>query len=447
MNLLQVSWKNSWNKSLSSALSIILIAFGVGLLSVLVLFQNQFSEQFDKNQAGIGMVVGAKGSPLQLILNAMFHVDAPTGNIKIEDAAFLFNKKNPFIETAVPLSVGDSYTSYRIIGTNHDILELYTDQLQEGRLWVENMEVTIGAQVAQELKLSLGDRFYSSHGFNEGDLTHDEGEKFEVVGILEAHGSVIDKLILTSTESIWAVHEGHQHEDDDHQHDHAHDGSENHEHDHPHEHDRDHNHAHMPMDSLQSANGATKSFLDYPKKDITSVLIRFKDDKKKAIPVINMPRGITENTPLMATAPTYELNKLMANVGSGIKALRYLAILIAIISALSIFISLYNNLRERKHELAMMRVAGAKPFQLFAIILFEAMIIGTIGAIIGWLLAHVSMIFISSLLHHQFHYGLDAWKMYPAEMMIIGATILISIFAGLFPAWKAYNTDIIKNLS
>jgi len=431
MNLLNVSWKNIWSNPLSTILSLILIAFGVGLLSLLILFQDQFSKQFEKNQAGIGMVVGAKGSPLQLILNSMFHVDAPTGNIDVEDATFLFNDKNPFIKQAVPLSVGDSYKSFRIIGTNRNILNLYSDKLQSGTLWESDMEVTIGAQVAEETGLKLGDLFFSSHGFNDGDLEHDEGEKFKVVGILAAHGSVVDKLILTNTESIWAVHEGHDHGEDTHAgHDHDHDSP-------------------ASLDTTNSVKQYTSkelSFLNHPEKAITSVLVQFNEDKKRAIPVINMPRNITENTPLLATPPTYELNKFLANVGSLLKAVSYLAILIAIISAFSIFISLYNKLRSRKHELAMMRVAGGKPSQLFSLILLEAIIIGIIGSIIGLVLAHFSMMFISSLLNNQFHYGLDAWKLHPMEAGLFCLTILISIIAGIIPAIKAYRTDIVKNL-
>jgi len=373
MNLLNVSWKNIWSNPLSTILSLILIAFGVGLLSLLILFQDQFSKQFEKNQAGIGMVVGAKGSPLQLILNSMFHVDAPTGNIDVEDATFLFNDKNPFIKQAVPLSVGDSYKSFRIIGTNRNILNLYSDKLQSGTLWESDMEA----------------------------------------------------------ESIWAVHEGHDHGEDTHAgHDHDHDSP-------------------ASLDTTNSVKQYTSkelSFLNHPEKAITSVLVQFNEDKKRAIPVINMPRNITENTPLLATPPTYELNKFLANVGSLLKAVSYLAILIAIISAFSIFISLYNKLRSRKHELAMMRVAGGKPSQLFSLILLEAIIIGIIGSIIGLVLAHFSMMFISSLLNNQFHYGLDAWKLHPMEAGLFCLTILISIIAGIIPAIKAYRTDIVKNL-
>lgn len=159
-----------------------------------------------------------------------------------------------------------------------------------------------------------------------------------------------------------------------------------------------------------------------------------------------MPRNINENTPLMATAPAYELNKLLANVGAGIKSLAYLAYLIAFISALSIFISLYNNLKERMPELAIMRTSGASPMQLFMMIIFEALIISFIGAIIGILLAHVAVYLLSGLLHNQFHYGLNAFQLYREELWILLITIAISVIAAIIPAMKAYKTDVIKSL-
>lgn len=428
MNLVYLSWKNMWNKSWSSILSIILIAFGVGLLSLMILFQNQFSEQFEKNQAGIDMVLGAKGSPLQLILNAMFHVDAPTGNIKIGDAKFAFNPKHPFIEDAIPLSLGDSYKTFRIVGTNHDILKLYPTKIKEGSLWKNGMEVTIGEQVARETGLKIGDHFFSSHGYNAGDLEHDDVEPFVVSGVFEYHGSVIDKLILVSNQAIWKVHEGHSHEEDNNEIE-----------------DTDphalHNHDHT-----EDVSEVKESILDYPEKSITSILVRFKKGKKTSIPVINMPRNINENTPIMATSPTYQLNKLIANVGSALKAISYLALLIAIVSGLSIFISLFNNLKDRKHELAMMRVAGGKPIQLFKVIIFEALIIGLIGGFVGLVLAHGAMMVISGLLDSQFHYGLSPWKLYKMEFLVFFVTLVISFIAGLLPAWRAYRTNIIENL-
>lgn len=425
MNLAKVSWKNVWAKPWSTVLSVILIAFGVGLLSLLFIFKKQFTEQFDRNQAGVDMVAGAKGSPLQLILNSMFHVDAPTGNIKVEDAAFLFNPKNPYIEDAVPLSIGDSYKTFRIVGTDNSILEFYDAKIDQGRITENVMEVIVGAEVQAETQLKIGSTFFSSHGFNEGDLEHDHGAPFKVVGILGPHNSVMDKLIITDYRSIWEVHESHDHSSDT--------VSVN---------------QNSVNDDLDSSVVATVPpiITDFPDKDITSILVRFKADKKRAIPVINMPRNINENTAIMATSPTYQLNKLLANLGAALKAVSYLAILIGLISALSVFISLYNNLKERKHELAMMRVAGASPTQLSALILMEALFIGLIGALLGVLLAHVGLWIISGLLNAQFHYALDAWRLNIVEIALIVGTCLLSLLAGAIPAIRAYRTNIIDSI-
>lgn len=500
MNVFYISWKNIVKKRLSSFLSILLIAFGVGLLSLLIQFNNQFSEQFEKNQAGIDLVVGAKGSPLQLILNSMFHVDAPTGNIKIEDAAFLFNPKNPYIKTAIPLSVGDSYKTYRIVGTTRNFVDLYDAEIAEGSFWVQPLEVVVGYAIAKETGLKIGDTFYSSHGFNEGDLVHDEGDPFKVVGILKPSGTVADKVILCSNESVWKVHEGHDHEGHDHEdhdhsdheghnhdehdheghnhsdheghnhegHDHDHEGHEHEGHDHEghdhsshegHEHNHeghDHKHDHQHEASAQNSNlkqlseadklAEIEALLENKDKDITSVLVKFHSDKKRAIPVINMPRNINENTPVMATAPTYELNKLLANVSSALTSLSYLAILIAIISALSIFVSLFNNLKERQYELAMMRVSGGSPWLLASYIFCEALIIGVLGFVIGIILAHIGVYLLSSMLDSQFHYSLNGLKFYKQEWLLGLATIIISLLAAVIPAIKAYRTDIIKSL-
>jgi len=471
MSVFYISWKNLRKRGLSTFLSVLLIAFGVGLLSLLLQFNKQFSEQFEKNQAGIDLVVGAKGSPLQLILNSMFHVDAPTGNVKIEDAAFLFNPKNPFIKTAIPLSIGDSYKTFRIVGTTREFTELYDVKISEGSFWSKPMEVVVGQAVAKESGLSIGSTFFSSHGFNEGDLEHDEGAPFVVKGILESSGTVADKVILTSFASIWEVHGEHDHgadsneeNHDDHDHEnHKHENAESSNHSHEGHDHRDHDQAddndpevigniditidNELAEELSEANlSEVEIMLKSPEKQITSVLVKFHADKKRAIPVINMPRNINENTPVMATAPTYELNKLLANVGAVLKALSYLAFLIAIISALSIFISLFNNLKDRQYELAMMRVSGGSPFLLSMYIFCEALIIGCLGFVIGLILAHIGVFLISSMLNGQFHYSLNGLAFYKEELFLGFATLAISLIAALIPAIKAYKTDIIKSL-
>lgn len=419
MNISKLAWRNIWHKPLNTVLSIILVAFGVGLLSIIINFQKQFQNEFEKNQAGIDMVIGAKGSPLQLILSSMFHVDSPTGNITIEDGQFLFNPKHPLIDLSVPLSIGDSYQSFRILGTNKDIFTLYPAEIKEGNLWEHDMEVVVGASVAQQLQMKLGDTFYSSHGFNQGDLEHDEGDPFTVVGILKEHGSVIDQLILCNTKDIWAVHD----------HDHVHESEDS----------LSHNHGHQEHEKF--------NLLDYPEQEITSVLVRLKPNMKKSVTAINMPRSINENTSMMAASPTYQLNKLIAQVGTGLKSLQYLALLIALVSGVSIFISMFSSLKDRKNELAIMRVGGAKPRQLMYMLLLEAMFLTLVGAIIGFILSRIGLFFLHVAINDQFKYSLNQLIIYQEEIFILVGVLLLGIAAAFIPAYLARSENIEINNS
>ena len=229
MNLLSLSWKNLRFKPLNTSLSILLFALGVGLISLLFLLEKQLQDNFEKNLAGIDLVVGAKGSPLQLILSSMYHIDAPTGNMTIKEARPFLNPKHPLIETAVPLSMGDNYKGFRIVGSTQDLVGLYEGELAEGSLWERDFEVTVGATAARDLGLKLGDQFKSSHGFDDNeDFEHADAEAFKVVGILAPTGAVLDQLIITTPQSYWHVHdhgdhEGHDHEEGE-EHDHDHKG-------------------------------------------------------------------------------------------------------------------------------------------------------------------------------------------------------------------------------
>lgn len=146
------------------------------------------------------MVMGAKWSPLQLILSAVFQVDVPTGNFKLSEAKTL--QKNRLVEYGIPLSYGDSYESFRIVGSTHKYPELYSMQLSEGDLWEKSLEVSLGAAVAEKTGLKLGDTFLGSHKLSEGGHVH-EDQYYTVIGIFKPSGTVIDQLILTGLESVW----------------------------------------------------------------------------------------------------------------------------------------------------------------------------------------------------------------------------------------------------
>ena len=204
--MLKLAWKNIWHRPLNLLLTLILFSLGVGLTIYLLLVNQQVKENFDKNLAGVDLVIGAKGSPLQLILCNMYHIDNPTGNISVKEATPFLRPNHPLIKDAIPLSLGDNYRGFRIVGTVPDILPFYEAKISNGIMWQHSSEVVIGAQVALRAGLKIGDRFVTAHGFEDDpDFNHDH--QLEVVGILSPTGSVIDQLILTSYKTVWDVHD------------------------------------------------------------------------------------------------------------------------------------------------------------------------------------------------------------------------------------------------
>lgn len=415
------------------AMSLVLFALGVGLISLLLLLSKQLQDKFDKNLAGIDLVVGAKGSPLQLILNSMYHIDAPTGNVSIDEVKAFLNPRHPLIATAVPLSMGDSYKTYRIVGTNHKVLELYNAQIGEGQLWKETFEVTLGANVAEELGLKIGDEFYSSHGLvMDAGMEHSDTEPFKIVGILQPTGAVIDQLILTNTQSIWAVHEHSEvgkgaeviDEEEESEVDSTLIAGEHHEH-----------------EDLGDVNTPLLNFAD---RDITSVLVKFKGRSYQAL---NMQRSINENTDLQAATPAIEINRLYSMMGVGEEALRALAIVIIIVSGLSVFISLYSSLKERRYELALMRVMGSSPGKLFVLIVMEGLLLAAIGYVIGIALSHFSMELLAGYMKESYRYSFTGFEFLQEEIYLLFAALGIGFIAAVIPAIQAMRTDISTTLA
>src|SRR5690606_301838 len=163
-------------------------------------------ERIDTNARGIDLVVGAKGSPMQLILCNIFHIDFPTGNIKLHEADRI--AANRLVKQAIPMALGDSYRGYRIVGTTAAYAAHYGGELAQGTWWSAPMEVTIGSAVAQALDLSMNATFHSNHGLSNDGHAH-EAHPFIVKGIMAPTQTVLDNLILTSVESIWHVHDLH----------------------------------------------------------------------------------------------------------------------------------------------------------------------------------------------------------------------------------------------
>jgi putative ABC transport system permease protein len=414
--LIVLSWKNLHFDRLKSLLSICIMGLGLGLICFFMVFSSQVEENFRNNLAGVHLVLGAKGSPLQLVLCNLYHADVPTGNITIDDAKAFLNPKHPLLSHGVPLSLGDSYRGHRLVGTTHDFLDLYSLQLLEGDLFEKDMEVVIGSMVAREQNLRIGDEFQSSHGLGiEESLAESHKHDFVVKGILRESGTVADDLILCTPSSFWLVHEeGHQHSD-------------NHE----------HNHAHFNITEKSD-------LLIHGERSVTSMLLRF---RAKNIQSLNMMRSINENTPLMAASPSFELNKLFDQLGIGFDVLRSVAVLILFISALSIWFGMSISLQERKYELALIRSIGGQPYQLSLLIIFEAIWVAVLGYIIAMVLFY-SLIWISNnYWASDWGFGSIPIKLYVEQGLVLGLGFIIAVLSVLVPIVQVLRLDIARILS
>ena len=187
------------SRFLNSLLSIFLTAFGVSVALIILQFSNHIDERLKKDNAEVDIVVGAKGSPLQLVLSSIYHIDYPNGNILYDEAKKIIN--NPQVDKAIPIALGDSWKRFRIVGTETDFLDLYNAKIIKGRVWKDKYEIVIGSEV----DLNLLEKIHGSHGLYESENIH-ENESYTVVGKLNTTGTVIDRLILTSIDSVLDIH-------------------------------------------------------------------------------------------------------------------------------------------------------------------------------------------------------------------------------------------------
>ena len=440
MNLAKISIQNIRYRPLTAFLSILLMAFGSGIIILLIDGSKIIEKQLLRDVRSIDMVVGAKGSPLQLILSGVYHIDDPTGNIALSEFEKL--SKHPMIEKSIPLAYGDNYKGYRIVGSTYDYPQHYEAELTSGEWWTQSGEVVLGSTVARALDLKLGSHFHGSHGLGQSIDSHDHFE-YVVVGIAEATGSAIDKLILTSLNSVWDVHKDHEHSGEEELDEEHHEHSEEHEHE-GHEHlEESHNDEVHHEEEHHSEEEDEAMGSEEIESEITVGLITFRSPMGNVM----LPRIVNENTEMQAALPSIEVNRLFSLMGSGVSTLRYLAILIVFISAISVFISLFQSLKDRKYELVLLRVMGAGRWQLLAIILFEGLIIALLGYLLGMLLGKTGLWVILNLISQNYQYTLDFQWFDLSNIYMLPATLGVGIAAALIPALMAFGLNISKELS
>lgn len=394
MRLLALAWRYLWARPLATVLHLVLLTLGLASVTFVLLVTEQVRRSFERDLAGVDLVVGAKGSPMQLILSGVFHIDAPTGNIKLADLQALAAR--PQVAQVIPLSLGDSFRGFRIVGTTPDWLGHYRLRTAEGRVWAAPMETLLGARAARELGLVPGDRFVGGHGLGAGGRTHGD-TPYVVTGLLAPCGCVADRLILTSTESVWQVHEEH---------------------------------------------GSSEDHAEEAEREVTMGLVRY----RTPLAAVSLPRYVNSETPMQAAAPAVELTRLLRMLGVGSEVLQGVGAVLLLTAALSVFIALWSAVRERRADLAMLRMLGASPAKLAALLLAEALWLAVLASLLGLGLGHLLAAATGAALAAQQSLPVSGALWLPQEAWVPAVALATAGAAALIPAISAYRVDVAQLL-
>jgi len=405
MNLATVSLAYLRARALSTTLNVLLLALGIATITLLLLATSQLEERMQRDARGIDLVVGAKGSPMQIILSSIYQLDVPTGNVSWKQAQEL--ARHRMVKKLIPLALADNYRGYRIVGTNYDYVAHYGGRLAQGRLWQAPLEAVLGAEIAAQTGLAVGATFMGAHGMGagqgEGEVMH-ETHSYRVVGVLAPTGTVVDRVVLTDVASVWAVHAD-------------------------------------QYDIKDVARVA--ELLPDDEKELTALLIQYASPIAAAM----LPRYINQNSAMQAASPAYETARLFTIIGVGVDVLRGFALVLILAAGLSVFIALYNALLERRYDLAVMRTLGAGPGKLMALMLFEGALLAGIGAVLGIALGHVLTEMLGFAFKAAKQVSVTGWVWMNTELWLVVLALGVGVVAALLPAWRAYRTDIAGTLA
>jgi putative ABC transport system permease protein len=397
MTTLALAWRYLWSRPLGAALNVLLLSLGLASITFLMLIGFQLTKAFDRDLAGIDVVVGAKGSPMQLILSGVLHIDVPPGNVPLKAVKEL--GKNPLVASIIPISLGDNFAGYRIVGTTLAYIDHYDAKLAQGQVWNAPMQVVLGATSARKLGLSLGQTFVGSHGLGAGGHTHGDNP-YTLVGILAPTGSVLDRLILTDSASVWKVHE---------------------------------DYTAVDADDLKVME---------EEREITMALVKY----KTPMAAMSFPRYVNASTEMQAAAPALEISRLLNMLGLGTDVLRAFAGVLLLTAGLSVFIALWSAVRERQSDLALLRMLGAPPRKVAALLLCEAVWLGLVASALGLLLGQGFALALSWFLQldNSLLIGGMAW---PIELLVVPCLALgVSLVSALLPTWAAYRVSVLSLL-
>lgn len=414
--LLVLAVRSAWNRKLTLGLTLMSIALSVALLIGVERIRQDAQDSFEQSVSGTDLVVGARTSPVQLMLYAVFHIGDATNNIHWQ--AYKDIAANPAVAWAIPVSMGDSHHGFPVVGTTAGYFEhFHYGEAQPlafsgGKPFAELFDAVIGAEIAAHLGYHVSDRITLSHGAGDIGLAEHADKPFTVTGILARTGTPVDRTVHVSLAAIEAIHLDWQ-------------GG-----------------AKIPGFAIP-AEYASK--FDLTPKEVTAILIGL----KSRAGVFKMQRNINDYhaEPLLAVLPGVALDQLWQIVSIAERALLAVSGMVIVVGLCGLIAVILASLNERRRELAILRSVGARPVDVFLLLSAEGMFITLSGTLLGMALLTALTATFAPLV--QSHYGLTIATRFIAydELGLLGIVMGVSLLASLMPGYGAYKLSLSDGLT
>lgn len=414
--LLTLAARSAWNRKLTLGLTLMSIAMSVALLIGVERVRQDAQESFAQSVSGTDLVIGARTSPVQLMLYAVFHIGDATNNIHWQTYKDI--AANPAVAWSIPISMGDSHHGFPVVGTTTDYFEHfhYGDSQPlafiGGKPFAGLFDAVVGAEVADHLGYHLGDKIILSHGMGSIGLSEHADKPFTITGILARTGTPVDRTVHVSLEAIEAIHLDWQ-------------GG-----------------AKIPGFSIPAEYVGK---FDLTPKEITAILIGL----KSRAGVFKMQRFVNEYhaEPLLAVLPGVALDQLWQVIGVAERALLAVSGMVVIVGLCGLVAVILASLNERRRELAILRSVGARPLDVFLLLSAEGLFITLLGTLLGMLSLSGLTVILAPLI--QSHYGLSISPRFVSfdELGLLGMVMGVSLLASLAPGYGAYKLSLSDGLT